>query len=60
MQREIAGPELEQWLNSRGAAVQVLNRSSADITYYAKISDGYPRSSRAGRDQCDDSAVRVV
>ncbi|MFE0137865.1 pentapeptide repeat-containing protein [Streptomyces sp. NPDC059037] len=48
VQREIAGPELEQWLNSRGAAVRVLNRSSADITYYAKISDGCPRSSPQG------------
>jgi uncharacterized protein YjbI with pentapeptide repeats len=48
-QREISGSELEQWLNSRGASVRVLNPPpSTDITYYAKISEGYSRNSPQG------------
>jgi hypothetical protein len=45
---EINGPELEQWLNSRGASVRVLNPRSGDITYYAKFSGGYSRSNPQG------------
>lgn len=48
VQREIAGPELEQWLNSRGASVRILNPAPTDVTYYAKISEGYPRSHPQG------------
>ncbi|MFE6157423.1 pentapeptide repeat-containing protein [Streptomyces sp. NPDC056486] len=46
--RELAGRDLEQWLQQRGATVQVLNAPSATTTYYAKISEGYPRSHPQG------------
>ncbi|MFF9131475.1 pentapeptide repeat-containing protein [Streptomyces sp. NPDC014806] len=46
--REINGPELEQWLNSRGASVRVLDPRLGDITYYAKFSEGYSRSNPQG------------
>ncbi|MFI6049562.1 pentapeptide repeat-containing protein [Streptomyces violascens] len=46
--REIRGHELELWLNGRGADVRVIDPASREITYYAKISDGYPRSSPRG------------
>uniref|UniRef100_A0AAU2V202 Pentapeptide repeat-containing protein n=1 Tax=Streptomyces sp. NBC_00003 TaxID=2903608 RepID=A0AAU2V202_9ACTN len=46
--REISGRELELWLNSRGADVRVIDPASREITYYAKIGDGYPRSSPRG------------
>jgi hypothetical protein len=46
--REINGPELEQWLNSRGASVRVLDPRLGNITYYAKFSEGYSRSNPQG------------
>ncbi|GHK01040.1 hypothetical protein SY2F82_28370 [Streptomyces sp. Y2F8-2] len=48
VQREIDGLELEQWLNTRGANVRVLDPRSGDITYYAKFSEGYSRSNPQG------------
>ena len=46
--REVDGRELELWLNGRGADVRVIDPASREITYFAKISDGYPRSSPRG------------
>ncbi|MFE6159264.1 pentapeptide repeat-containing protein [Streptomyces sp. NPDC056486] len=46
--RELAGRELERWLQQRGATVQVLNPAPNTTTYYAKISEGYPRSHPQG------------
>ncbi|MGW2572819.1 pentapeptide repeat-containing protein [Streptomyces sp. NPDC001537] len=46
--REINGAELEQWLNSRGADVRVLDPRLGEITYYAKFSEGYSRSNPQG------------
>lgn len=46
--RELAGLELELWLNQRGASVQVLNSPTNMVTYYALVSDDYPRSSPEG------------
>ncbi|MFC8125760.1 pentapeptide repeat-containing protein [Streptomyces sp. NPDC057302] len=46
--QEMAGRELERWLHQRGATVQVLNASPDTTTYYARVSDDYPRSSPAG------------
>lgn len=46
--REIRGRELELWLNGRGADVRVIDPASREITYYAKIGEGYPRSSPRG------------
>ncbi|MFE2964373.1 pentapeptide repeat-containing protein [Streptomyces sp. NPDC059340] len=48
VRREINGPELERWLNSRGAKVRVLTPLSAGTKYYAKISEGYSRSNPQG------------
>lgn len=48
LRREISGPELEQWLNNRGANVHVLDPRLGDITYYAKFSEGYSRSNPQG------------
>lgn len=47
-QYELSGPDLEQWLNSRGATVRVLGPRSGDITYYAKFIEGYSRSNPQG------------
>lgn len=46
--RELAGLELELWLNSRGASVQVVNSPRGTTTYYARITDEFPRSHPAG------------
>ena len=46
--REVDGRELELWLNDRGADVRVIDPASREITYFAKIGDGYPRSSPRG------------
>ncbi|MFJ8308823.1 MULTISPECIES: pentapeptide repeat-containing protein [unclassified Streptomyces] len=46
--REVGGRELELWLNGRGADVRVIDPASRHITYYAKIGEGYPRSSPRG------------
>lgn len=46
--REVDGRELELWLNGRGADVRVIDPASREITYFAKIGDGYPRSSPRG------------
>ncbi|MGW2701532.1 pentapeptide repeat-containing protein [Streptomyces sp. NPDC001340] len=46
--RELAGLELELWLNRHGASVQVLNSPAGAVTYYALISDAYPRSNPEG------------
>lgn len=46
--RELAGLELELWLNQRGASVQVLNSPTNMVTYYALVSDDYPRSNPQG------------
>lgn len=46
--RELAGLELELWLNQRGASVQVLNSPADMVTYYALVSNDYPRSNPQG------------
>ncbi|MGH4035192.1 pentapeptide repeat-containing protein [Actinomycetota bacterium Odt1-20B] len=46
--RELAGLALELWLAERGATVEVLNSPADTTTYYARISDDYPRSNPAG------------
>ncbi|MFI6687048.1 pentapeptide repeat-containing protein [Streptomyces sp. NPDC050485] len=46
--REVGGRALELWLNGRGADVRVIDPASRHITYYAKIGEGYPRSSPRG------------
>ena len=48
VRQEINGQDLQQWLNSRGAKVRVLNPLSEEITYYAKFSEGYSRSNPQG------------
>ncbi|MCX5385666.1 pentapeptide repeat-containing protein [Streptomyces sp. NBC_00083] len=45
---EVRGRELELWLNGRGADVRVIDPAAPPVTYYAKIGDGYPRSSPRG------------
>ncbi|WP_306316264.1 MULTISPECIES: pentapeptide repeat-containing protein [unclassified Streptomyces] len=46
--RELAGLELELWLNDRGANVQVLNSPPTATTYYARINDEFPRAHPMG------------
>lgn len=46
--RELAGLELELWLNQRGASVHVLNSPADAVTYYALTSESYPRSNPEG------------
>ncbi|MGW2572817.1 pentapeptide repeat-containing protein [Streptomyces sp. NPDC001537] len=46
--RELAGLELELWLNGRGASVQVVNSPPGTTTYYALITDEFPRTHPAG------------
>lgn len=46
--RELAGLELEFWLNDRGASVEVLNSPPGTVTYYARIDDEFPRERPAG------------
>ncbi|MCX4834898.1 pentapeptide repeat-containing protein [Streptomyces sp. NBC_01016] len=46
--RELAGLELESWLNSRGASVTVLNSPPGTVTYYARVDDEFPRERPAG------------
>ncbi|WP_327657686.1 pentapeptide repeat-containing protein [Streptomyces sp. NBC_00483] len=47
-ERELAGLELELWLNSRGASVSVLNSPIGTVTYYARVDDEFPRERPAG------------
>ncbi|MFE0137864.1 pentapeptide repeat-containing protein [Streptomyces sp. NPDC059037] len=46
--RELAGLELEFWLESRGASVNVLNSPPGTVTFYAHIDDEFPRERPAG------------
>ncbi|MGW0737016.1 pentapeptide repeat-containing protein [Streptomyces sp. NPDC002851] len=46
--RELAGLELELWLNGCGASVDVLNSPPGTVTYYARIDDEFPRERPAG------------
>ncbi|MFE0683183.1 pentapeptide repeat-containing protein [Streptomyces sp. NPDC058961] len=45
---EVGGRAMELWLNGRGADVRVIDPDARDITYYAKIGEGRPRSSPRG------------
>ncbi len=45
---EVGGRAMELWLNGRGADVRVIDPDARGITYYAKIGDGYPRTSPRG------------
>lgn len=47
-ERELAGLELELWLNGRGASVEVLSSPSGTVTYYARVDDEFPRERSAG------------
>ncbi|MEU8955563.1 pentapeptide repeat-containing protein [Streptomyces sp. NPDC048518] len=46
--RVIAGLELELWLNDRGASIQVINSPVDSTTYFALVSDDYPRNNPMG------------
>lgn len=46
--RELAGLELELWLEGRGASVKVLNSPPGSVTFYARIDDEFPRERPAG------------